>query len=239
MKSDALNDLFDYGYSIYQNDEYFKFSIDSVLLAEFVSVKKNQKKLLDLCSGNCPIPMILHKKYNNTLNYSAIELQKEIYDLGVKSLQFNNIDCIEYINGDINDYKKFFSNQKFDIITCNPPYFVVFNNNYNDNDIKAKARHEITLKLEDVFRVSSKLLENQGSLYMVHRPERIVDIISFAKKYNFGIKRIQHIHNDKDSQCCFILIESVFNAKDYVKINRPIFLNKYESYKNIFEEVSL
>lgn len=237
MKSDDLNDLFDYGYSIYQNDDYFKFSIDSVLLAEFVSVKKNKRRYLDLCSGNCPVPMILQKKYGYLLDYSAIELQKVIYDLGVKSLDYNNITDIRYINGDMKDYKMYFKNEKFDIITCNPPYFVLHNNIYNDNDIKAIARHEITMELEDVFRVSSKLLENQGVLYMVHRPERLVDIINHAKKYNFGIKTIQHIYNDKESKCCFILIETVFNAKDYVRINKPVFLDEYKSYKNIFNEV--
>lgn len=237
MKSDQLNDLFDYEYSIYQNDDYFKFSIDSVLLAEFVSVKKNQKELLDLCSGNCPVPMILHKKFGDLLNYTAIELQKEIYELGVKSLEYNNIKDINYIKGDLLDYKNYFFNKKYDIITCNPPYFVNYNDNYNKNDIKAIARHELTMKLEDIFLVSSKLLENQGSLFLVHRPERLADIIICSKKYNFGVKKLQNIHNDSNSQCCFILVELVYNAKDYVKINKPIFLDDYISYKNIFEEV--
>lgn len=237
MKSDELNDLFDYGYSIYQNDDFFKFSIDSVLLAEFVLVKKNQKKLLDLCSGNCPVSMILYKKYGQKLDYSAIELQEEIYKLGIKSLEYNNISCINYVNGDLKEFKKYFFNKKYDIITCNPPYFVNYNDNYNKNDVKAIARHELTMNLEDVFFVSSKLLENQGSLYIVHRPERLVDIIAYAKKYNFGLKKLQNVYNDNCSNSCFILLELVYNAKDYVKISKPIFLNEYKSYKNIFDEV--
>ena len=76
-----LNDLFDYGYKIYQDDNYFKFSLDSVILAEFVNIKKNKYKVMDLCSGNAPIPMILNLKYNGQLDISAIELQKDIYEL--------------------------------------------------------------------------------------------------------------------------------------------------------------
>ena len=98
-----LNDLFDYGYKIYQNPLYFKFSVDSVLLAEFIKIKKNDNKIIDLCTGNAPIPMILSKKYGNKLEITGVELQKEIYDLGIKSINYNKITNIKLINDDINN----------------------------------------------------------------------------------------------------------------------------------------
>lgn len=236
MESTSLNDLFDYGYKIYQDDRYFKFSIDSVLLAEFVSVKKNKYRVLDMCSGNFPVPMILHAKYGSLLQITAVELQEEIYNLGEKSLKYNNISNIKIYNYDIRSIFDVLKGQKFDIITCNPPYFQVYDNKVsNDNSIKAIARHEIMLNLEDIFSISAKILENQGTLYMVHRPERLADIIKCANKYNFGIKQVQTVFDNKNSKCCFILIEAMFNGKDYVKINKPIFLDEYKSYKGIFE----
>ena len=235
MKSN-LNDLYDYGYYIYQNDDYFKFSIDSVLLAEFVSVKKNKRKLLDICSGNAPIPMILEKKYGDRIDISAVEIQECVYDLGVKSLEYNNINSIRYINNDIKNYKQFFKGEKFDIITCNPPYYKIYDEKeLNDNSVKAIARHEILLTLEDVFSVTRALIENMGTFYMVHRAERVADICVLANKYKFGIKQIQPVYNDRNSDCCFVLIEMICNGKDYIKMNKPIFLKDYESYKNIFE----
>ena len=232
----SLNDLFDYKYKIYQNDDYFKFSIDSVLLAEFVSVKKNKNKLLDICSGNFPVPMILDEKFDGKLEISAVELQEDVFKLGVESLNYNKIVNIKSFNDDNKNYKKIYNNKKFDIITCNPPYFVVTDDKVkNDNSIKAIARHEIALTLEDVFYISSKLLENQGSLYMIHKGERLADIILFAAKYKFGIKKIQPVYDSKDSPCCFVLVEAVFNAKNYVKIGNPLFLKDYSSYKGIFE----
>ena len=235
MKSN-LNDLYDYGYYIYQNDDYFKFSIDSVLLAEFVSVKKNKRKLLDICSGNAPIPMILEKKYGSRIDISAVEVQECVYDLGVKSLEYNNINSIRYINNDIKNYKQFFKGEKFDIITCNPPYYKIYDEKeLNDNSVKAIARHEILLTLEDVFSVTRALIENMGTFYMVHRAERVADICVLANKYKFGIKQIQPVYNDRNSDCCFVLIEMICNGKDYIKMNKPIFLKDYESYKNIFE----
>lgn len=235
MKSN-LNDLYDYGYYIYQNDDYFKFSMDSVLLAEFVSVKMNKKNLLDICSGNAPITMILKAKFGDKLNITGVEIQKEIYDLGIESIKYNKMDDIRFINNDIKNYKDFLKGEKFDIITCNPPYYKVYDDKCsNDNKIKAIARHEITLDLDSLFSCVRALIENMGTFYMVHRPERLADILVLANKYNFGVKQVQPIYNDKNSESCFILIEMVFNGKDYVIINKPIFLKEYITYKNIFK----
>lgn len=234
MKSEELNDLYDYGYKIYQNPDYFKFSIDAILLAEFVEVRMNQKKILDLCTGNAPIPLILDKKYNHMLNITGVELQKEIFDLAQKSLNYNNVENIRIINMDIKDYIKT-TKEKYDIVTCNPPYFKISSNEIVNNlDIKAKARHEITVNLEDVISVAQKMVKNKGYFYIVHRPERLADIVNILKKYRFGIKRIVTVFNDKKSKCSLILIEAIYNGEDYIKFGQPIFLDEYQSFKNIF-----
>lgn len=236
MKSSELNDLFDYGYSIYQNSDFFKFSIDSVLLAEFVNIKKGKTKLIDLCTGNAPIPMILHKKFGDSINITGVELQKDIYDLGIKSLKYNGISSINLINEDIKNIVELFKNNKFDIITCNPPYFKNNETNYiNENEIKAIARHEIKIDLESLVIIASKIIQNQGDFYLVHRPDRIAEVISTLNKYNFGVKKIVPIYDDKTKNACLFLIESVFNGKNYVIIDKPVFLSDYKSYKNIFE----
>lgn len=236
MKSNELNDLFDYGYSIYQNDDYFKFSIDSVLLAEFISLKKGQKKLIDLCSGNAPVPMILYKKYEDKLDITGVELQKDIYDLGKNSLEYNNIDSIRFINDDIKNIVNKYKNDKFDIVTCNPPYFKVNETNLvNDNHVKAVARHEIGISLEEVIETASKIISNQGYFYLVHRPERLADVINLLKKYRFGVKRVQIVYDDRDKNSCLFLIESIYNGKDYVIINPPLYLKEHQSYQNIFK----
>lgn len=230
----VLNDLFDYDYKIYQNEDYFKFSIDSILLAEIVKKKKNKNKLLDMCSGNCAVPMILHKKYND-LDITAIELQEEVYDLGKKSLEVNNIEDIRFINDDVKNITKYTDNIKFDYITCNPPYFQTNPDiNINENKVKAIARHELTITLEDIIKIASKNIEYNGSFYIVHKDFRLADIIVLLNKYNFGVKKLVPIYNDENSECTSILVESIYNGKNYVKITKPVFINKYKSYKNIF-----
>lgn len=92
--STILNDLYDTGFKIYQNDEYFKFSLDSLLLAKFVKPDYKDKKILDLCTGNAPIPIILSS--NNNFEITGIEIQKEIYHLASESIKINNIKKCEY-----------------------------------------------------------------------------------------------------------------------------------------------
>ncbi|MDE5630136.1 MAG: methyltransferase [Bacilli bacterium] len=235
MKSNnELNDLFDYDYRIYQNADYFKFSIDSVLLAEFVDLKKGHKKVLDMCSGNAPVPLILNKKYGNLLEIVGVEIQKEVYELGKLSIEYNKVENISFINKDIKDYVSSF-NEKYDIVTCNPPYFKKSDDKIiNDNEVKALARHEIAINLEEVVCCASKILKNKGYFYLVHRPERLADIINALKEYRFGLKRVQMVYDDYNSDCCFILVEAIYNGEDYVKIDYPIFLKDYTTYKDIF-----
>lgn len=232
MKSNELNDLFDYHYKIFQNDEYFKFSIDSILLAEFVLKRKNAKKILDLCTGNAPVPLILSEKYGEEVSITGVELQKEIYQMGVDSVHYNNVHNITLVNKNILDFK---SQEKYSIITCNPPYFKEYNEGIiNQNRIKAIARHEIEITLEDIIKVASKCIENKGYFYLVHRPERLIEILDLCKKYHFGIKTIQFVYPDRDSDCKLVLFETCFNGEDYCKILAPIYINEVTSYKNIF-----
>lgn len=235
MMSIELNDLFDYDYKIYQNPDYFKFSIDSVLLAEFVDLKNGQKEILDLCSGNAPIPMILNNKYGNKINITGVELQKDVFDLAEKSIEYNKLENIKLINADVNDLPVLLKNYKYNIITCNPPYFKTSNTNLvNDNEIKAIARHEIKVNLDNIIYVASKLLENQGYLYLVHRAERLADIILLLNKYGFGLKRVVPVYSRNDLVANLVLIEAIYKGKDYVIIDKPVILDGLKSYKGIF-----
>ena len=144
---------------IMQDTDYFNFSLDSVLLPNFVTLNKNTKNIIDFCTGNAPIPLILSTKTDAKI--IGVELQKEIYDLAVESVEINNLqDRINIFNYDVKEIDKIFETESFDVITCNPPYFkYTENSNINKNDIKTLARHEITLNLNDIFKVAKKILK--------------------------------------------------------------------------------
>lgn len=175
---------------IYQNDEWFTFSIDSVLLANFTKINLRDKNIMDFCTGNAPVPMLLSYKTKNKI--IGVELQKEVYDLAVKSINCNNLsDRIKIINYDIKNISDLYESDSFDIITCNPPYFETKNIELqNDNKIKNIARHEVAISLEDIIKNASYLLKNGKKFVMVHRPDRLIEIFDLFKKYNLEPNKI-------------------------------------------------
>ena len=238
---EVIHDLLNYkNLKIVQNTEWFNFSLDSVLLANFVTINKKTKKIIDFCTGNAPVPLILSTKTTATIY--GMELQNEIYDLAIKSIKLNSLDDkIKIINDDVKNAKNLFDTETFDIITCNPPYFKIFDKNkVNDNPIKTKARHEIDLNLDDIFNSAKKILKNQGIIALVHRPDRLVEIINMMQKNNIEPKRLQFVYPNENKNANMILIEVRKNGNPGLKLLPPIYVhNKNGDYRkqilNMFE----
>ncbi len=218
---------------IFQDTEYFKMSLDSLLLSKFVTINLRDKKILDLATGNAPIPMLL--TYRTKAKIYGVEIQKAMYNLGRISINENNMkDQISLINDDINNLANVFEPDTFDIITCNPPYFKTNNALFeNDNKIKSMARHEKTLSLEDVFKISRYLLKNNGKLAMIHRSERFMEILLLMKKYNFEPKKIRFVYPNKEKDSDLVLIECTLNGKSGVKVMKPLYV--YDK-KNVYSK---
>jgi len=233
---EKLNYLLGYkDIKIYQDSEWFNFSLDSILLPNFVNIKKNTKKILDIGSGNAVIPIILSTKTDASI--TGIELQKDVYELGIKSLKYNSLDKkIDFINMDVKEYAKNSNSDIFDLITCNPPYFKIDDNSHINLDIhKQLARHEITLCLEDVIKISRKLLKNGGSLAMVHRPERLIEILELMKKNNIEPKRIRFVYPKEKKDANILLIEGVKDGSPGLKIEEPLYT--YDNNNNYTKEI--
>lgn len=221
MNNCELNDLYDTGFKIYQSKDYFKFSLDSLLLANFVEFNFTDKLVLDLCTGNAPVPIILSE--NKKIKIYGFELQKEIYELAVKSIKVNQINNVEIINDDVKNSLNYFPGNNFDIVTCNPPYFKYTKNSIiNENEIKSIARHEIKITLEDIIKIATKQLKAKGKFYIVHRSDRLIEIINCLNKYNFGIKKLQFVYSNIDANSSMVLIEAKKDCKNDVKVLKPI-----------------
>lgn len=220
------NRLLDTKFVIYQNDDWFKFSLDSVLLASFVTINLRVKRVMDLATGNAPIPMLL------TLRTSAaiygVEYQSCVYKLGMDSILENMIsDQVTLICEDVKHLNRSFGGDSFDVITCNPPYFKTSNPNYfNDNEVKSLARHEIALTLDDVLKQAFYLLKNGGIFAMVHRTDRFVEIIEDMKKYHIEPKRIQFIYPKKGCNSDLFLIEGIKNGSVGLKLLSPLIIHE-------------
>lgn len=238
----VINDLLDYkNLKIVQNDEWFNFSLDSVLLPNFIKISKNDKKILDLGTGNAPIPMILSTMTDAEIY--GIELQKEIYDLAIESLKINKLDNrIKIINDNIKNLDKYFDINSFDIIVSNPPYFKYNEkSNINESIQKTIARHEKEITLKEIVFTAKKYLKNNGTFAMVHRTDRLIEIIEDFKKNNIEPKRIRLIYPKSCQESNMVLIEGRKNGKTGLKILPPLIAHKEngeytDEVKKMFKE---
>ena len=222
---EVLNDILGYkNRKIYQDTDCFSFSLDSVMLANFATIRLRDKLICDLGCGNGVIPLILSLRTNK--NIVGVELQKKLSDMAVKSVNLNNLsEQIKIINMNMKDFVNSEYFESFDIITCNPPYFKVNDKNYfNDSYEKMIARHEIEINLSELLLVVNKLLKNNGNFAIVHRPERLMEILSEFKKNHIEPKRIQFVHEKLSKGSTLVLIEGQKNGNDGLKIENPIIM---------------
>lgn len=222
---EALNDILGYkNRKIFQDDKCFSFSLDSVMLANFVSIRLRDKNILDLGCGNGVIPLILSLRTDKKI--VGIEIQEKLADMAKRSVEYNRLtDKIEIINMDMKKFVNQKNTESYDVIVCNPPYFKVNDKNYfNDSVEKQIARHEICITLSDVFSVSKKLLRNNGTFALVHRPERFLEILDNFRKNNIEPKRVQFVYSKIDKDATLILVEGQKNGKPGLKIEKPFVL---------------
>ena len=225
----VLNDLLKYSnLKIYQDSDNFKFSLDSILLPNFITIKKDTKTILDIGTGYAPIPLVLSKF--TTAKITGVEIQKEVAALAKKTITYNKLDeQIEIINADIKDLN--LQAEYYDIITCNPPYYKVTSDKYlNENEAKLISRHEKTLNLNELINIVSKLLKNNGVFGLVHRPERLVEIIEICHKNRLEIKKLQFVYPKKGKNANIVLIEAIKNGNSQTTVLEPLFVYENDQY---------
>ena len=212
---------------IIQRSDYFNFSIDSLLISEFVNIQKNTKKILDLGTGNAAIPLFLSKK--TSAKIYGIEIQEISYNLALRNININNLNEQIYIIYDnMKNYLKYFNMSFFDIIISNPPFFkinenVKFLNNLEQLSI---ARHEVEIDLDELIKISSELVKDRGYFYLVHRADRLSEILNILQKYKFEAKKIKFCYTTKYKNAKIVLIEAIKNGKSGLTILPPLIINK-------------
>ncbi len=223
------------GIKIVQDSEGFKFSLDSVLLANFVTLNKSTKKIMDIGSGNGIIPILLSLKTDAHID--GVEIQRECYLNSLESIKLNKMDNISIFNDDIKDFYKTLESDTYDVVVSNPPYFM--GNIHNINEMKKIARHSLSLDYKDVIVISKKILKNNGLLSIVHRPENLMDILMFMRSNNIEPKKIRFVYPYKGKNANILLVEGAKNGKPGLKVMDPLYVyengNYTEEIKKYFE----
>jgi tRNA1(Val) A37 N6-methylase TrmN6 len=222
-EDETLDDLQLGGICVIQKKNAFRFGVDAVLLANFAKIKKGMR-VIDLCSGTGVIPFILAGKTEASY-ISGIEIQEEMVEMANRSVKYNKLeDRVEFISGDLKDLNLLKNMQKAEVVTVNPPYKLKNSGIINSNDKNAIARHEICCTLEDVIIACRIVLKDNGRVYMVHRPERIADILCLMRKHKIEPKTIRMVHPNTKKAPNIVLIEGQRDGGAFLKWEPPLYI---------------
>lgn len=220
LPSERLDDLLTHELHIIQSPEVFSFSMDAVLLSRFASVPR-KGKILDLCTGNGVIPLLLSTRTKAGID--AVEIQPRLADMAQRSVQWNGLEeQIHIVQGDLRSYHLEQGYGIYDLVTVNPPYMPARTGDQNANEHVAIARHEIYCTLQEVTAACSRMVRTGGKVAMVHRPSRLTEIIEAMRAVRLEPKRLRMVHPHADAEANMVLIEALRDGKPELKVLPPL-----------------
>lgn len=220
---EKIEDLGLKGYKVIQDKSEFCFGSDAILLSRFARPKKGAR-VLDLCTGTGIIPVLLWGLHTLS-SIDAVEIVPRVAQMAQRTMKMNNLEeSIRVICADLKDAPKIYGKRAFDVVTCNPPYMHAGGGIVNPSDNLAIARHEIACTLDDVVRVSKSVLKPCGKLFMVHRSDRLCDVIATFRKYKIEPKRLQIVYPSSKKEASLILIEGAEGGRPQLRLEKPLFM---------------
>ena len=233
-ENERIDDLEINGLKIVQNEKWFCFGVDAVLLSDFAKKMKKGAKLLDLGTGTAILPILLSAKtdYEKAV---GVEVQEELCKMARKSVMLNGLENrIEILCKNIKELNENFGKNTFDVIVTNPPYKKERSGIVNENIQKVISRHEIEANLEDFIKISFDLLKDKGEFYMVHHPERLTDILFYMRKYKIEPKNLKFVFSRQNKIPKLVLIKGVKNAKAFLNVEPNLYI--YDDNGNYTDE---
>ncbi len=239
-ENERIDDLQYKDLKIIQETDGFCFGIDSILLSDFAKNIKKNSKVADLGTGTGIIGLLLCKK-TNLAEMTGIEIQEDVANMAERSIKLNNLEeKFRIINSNINEIfsQKLLEKNVFDVVVMNPPYKEVGTGEINENEKKLISRHEIKANLSDFIKTASGLLKDKGELYIVHKPERMPDIIQKLRENKIEPKELRVVYSNKNSEASLILIKAVKGGKKFLKIDRPLYIyNESGQYSDEIKQI--
>ena len=234
-ENERIDDLEFKNLKIIQNKDGFCFGIDSILLTDFAKNIKQNSKVIDLGTGTGIIPILLYGKTKNT-KFVGVEIQPEVAERADRSVKLNLLENnIEILNMSILELSKKYNRGSFDVVTTNPPYKKINTGVINENNKKLISRHEITASLDDFIKTASFLLKDLGEFYMVHRPDRLVDIFYSMRKNKIEPKKIKFVYPNKNKKTNLVLIKGIKNGKQFLEFENNLYV--YNEDGNYTDEI--
>ena len=216
---EVLDDLQLNNLKIIQNRNLYCFTSDSVMLSNFVKAG-TKDKVIEFCSG-CGVISILVNEKCKPKTVFGIEIDKNLYDMSVRSLKYNNISNINFVCDDAKNVLNYIKRQSFDVALCNPPYFIL-NKNEDINEKYLSAKYETTITLQSLFESVSNALKFGGKFFMCFTPTRIQELLSVAKQHNFILKKMQFVYpENKKKLSTLVLCYFIKNGNKFCDVVEP------------------
>ena len=234
LENEALDDLQINNLYIIQKKTGFKFGTDAVLLSDFAKGVRSET-VLDLCTGSGIVPILLSAK-TNAKKIFGLEIQESIADMAKRSVLYNGLsERVTILQGDLKNSREIFKPHSFDTVTINPPYMKKNSNIKNITDEKTIARHEVLCSLEDSIKASSDMLKFHGNFFMIHRPNRLLDITEAMRKEKIEPKTLRFVHSKQDTEPSMVLVHGVYQGGSNLTVLPPLIL--FDKCGNETEEI--
>ncbi|MFO7612237.1 MAG: tRNA1(Val) (adenine(37)-N6)-methyltransferase [Clostridia bacterium] len=222
-ENEQIDDLQIKGLKIIQNKNKFRFGTDAVLLSYYAKIKPGGR-CADLGTGTGIIPLLLSAK-STARQITGIEIQEDLCDTASRSVELNNLaDKIKIFCGDIRKIADYFKKGEFDNVVSNPPYMKSGSGFRSDDDSIAVSRHELICSISDIAKAASYLLCDKGMLTMVHRPNRLADVICVLRENCLEPKSIRFVQSFEGKPPNLFLINAQKNAMPFLKIDKPLIM---------------
>jgi tRNA1Val (adenine37-N6)-methyltransferase len=223
---------------LFQSRKGYRFSVDALLLADFVNLKK-VVKIGDLGAGSGIVGILLAKKYPDA-RVTLFEIQDSLAALAEKNVALNNLrDRVTVMKADVKGLRLFDSSfavpHSFDLLVSNPPFRRLKSGRISEGEEKAIARHEIKLGIHDLINAASSLLKAKGRLCVIYHPSRLMELFDILKKKRIEAKRLRFVHSNISSEAKMVLLEAVQGGRGGIKVDRP--LNIYRDDGSYTDEV--
>lgn len=231
-----LDDLQTDGMIIYQDPEKFCFGTDAVILADFASkdIKKNGN-VIDLCTGNGIIPLLLRSRRKD-LTISAAEIDEDTATLAAYNMDQNMLkDSIDIFCCNVLHLPKSMYDS-YDAVTVNPPYIPIGKGLQATTKDVTGARHELYINLDETVKIASSLLKFKGKLFLVHKANRIAEIFDAFQRYDLQAKKLRFVHSKNDQKASLVLISASKNSGPWLDVLEPLIV--YNSDGSFTSEIN-
>lgn len=229
-EDETLEPLLMGGGYILQKRRGYRFSLDAIVLADFVARRQAKAKAgrriryLDLGTG-CGVILVLLAKWASGVTGYGVEIQKALADLAVRNLRLHGLgDRFQILCTDLKDLPARFPRGSFDWITSNPPYRRLETGRLNPDSQKALARHELTASLEDICRVTAYLLREKGRLFLIYPAGRFVGLVGGLRGAGLEPKTARPVYPKPGERAIWMLVEAVLNGGEELLIEEPLFV---------------